>query len=361
METNSFIRWCLIGLALISISLDASGQLVQRQVLVSIPYEPAGCGGNSKVSPQVQQQVEMAARAQALALYKSEQPPSRQQLLDRIAPTLQASILDVVPQLQVLSERINRDRKLIEISATAGIDERQIEKLIKQNIPPATPLVERAPMVVIFLAREVSAITTSDGKHVSFVHTNATETNAAGSKGVSVEYNMDDQIVIEYGGKNIEKAQTVEWIAKPVRDVDTAMNEIFSQARYECTDAADISGLNIELFRTDYGAGDDVKPETRQAALKILRGNKVGFFVDGRMDITMPQKSAVSGLPEVWVKVDAKVTDLRKTLPTTVASVGGVYYGGSGPNVQVATQNALLLAARETANKLVDQLRSKEL
>ena len=87
----------------------------------------------------------------------------------------------------------------------------------------------------------------------------------------------------------------------------------------------------------------------------------MGFFAAGRMDISLPAKNEASGLPQVFVKVDAKVTDMRKTIPKTVGAVAGEYYQGVGPNVQVATQNALLLAAQGTARKLVDQLRSKGL
>jgi hypothetical protein len=66
-------------------------------------------------------------------------------------------------------------------------------------------------------------------------------------------------------------------------------------------------------------------------------------------------------LPQVFVKVEAKITDLRGKLPKTVAAVAGEYYQGCGENVQVATQNALLAAARQAAAKLVDQLRAKSL
>jgi len=79
------------------------------------------------------------------------------------------------------------------------------------------------------------------------------------------------------------------------------------------------------------------------------------------MDITLPSKHSVSGLPQVFVKVEAKVTDLRGKLPKTVAAVSGEYFQGVGENVQVATQNALLAAARESAGKLTDQLRAKGL
>ena len=286
-----------------------------------------------------------------------------------VISNIDADISRIVPQLEVLSERVDKDHKTLEISATATVDVGLIETIIKSGMAAngivAAAAKERVPMVFVFMARKITSITTSDGKKVSFQknakQNSESEKTTAGSKGVDVDYNMEDVTIKEYGGKSIDKAQVVEWTADTVSSVDTAINEIFTQAGYETTDAVDVEGLNVKKFREDYGVGDDVKPETRQEANKLLRSQEVGYFASGHMDVCLPSKHEVSGLPQVFVKVEAKITDLRGKFPKTVAAVAGEYYQGCGENVQVATQNALLVAARQAAAKLVDQLRAKSL
>lgn len=365
----SSTKKCFAFLAMsIALFADANGAVIKKQVLVSVPYEGAGLFGG-KVPSDARQNAEMVARKKALSLYMSDCPPARRQLLERVSSDLDANIMEVVPQLTVLNEQVDKERKIMEISATASVDEGRIDSLLSaKNAGPSSSAVsstERAPVVFVFIARKIGAITTSDGKRVEFVKKTTQNTEnenvAAGSAGVQTDYNLEDLQVKEFGGKNIDKAQDVEWVAESVGAVDVAVNEVFSQAGYECTDPVDVEGFNLQAFRDDYGAGDDVTPETRQQANRLLREYEVGFFATGRMDITLPSKHPVSGLPQVFVKVEAKVTDIRSKLPKTVASVSGEYYQGVGDNVQVATQNALLAAAKQTAIKLADQLRAKGL
>ena len=314
-----------------AMAANASGQLVKKQVVAAVEYVPGFMG---KVPPTARPDVEMAARKKALAMYMSDAEPARRQLLERMSADLDADILNIVPQLQVLGpERVDPKLKRIEISAAAEIDVGQIENLLASNnsgpTPVATASEERPPMVFIFVARKIGAITTSDGKRVEFAKTSAQQAEnqleQAGSAGLSLDYNMEDLRIKEYGGKSIDKAQEVEWVAESVSSVDSAINEVFTQAGYECSDAVDVEGLNVAAFREDYGVGDDVQPATRQAANRVLREYEVGYFATGRMDITLPAVHEVSGLPQVFVKVEAKMMDIRPKLPKTVAAVSGEY------------------------------------
>jgi hypothetical protein len=354
----SFTKQCFAFLVMsVALLVDANGAVIKKQVLASVPYEGAGLFGG-KVPPETRQNAEMAARKKALMSYISDCPLARRQLIERISSDLDAHIMEVVPQLMVLNEQVDKDRKIMEISATASVDESRIDSLLaSKNSDPSSSAVsseERPPVVFVFIARKVGAITTSDGKRVEFVKKTTQNTEnenvEAGAAGIQTDYNLEDLQVKEFGGKNIDKAQQVEWVPESVGAVDAAVNEVFSQAGYECTDPVDVEDFNLQAFKDDYGTGDDVTPATRQQAIRLLREYEVGIFSTGRMDITLPSKHPVSGLPQVFVK-----------LPKTVASVSGEYYQGVGDNVQVATQNALLAAAKQTAIKLVDQLRAKGL
>jgi hypothetical protein len=114
------------------------------------------------------------------------------------------------------------------------------------------------------------------------------------------------------------------------------------------------------MFQTEFSAGADITASSRKEAIRQCREMEVAFFAVGHMDVSLPEYDDVSGLDQVFVKVSVKVTDLRKRLPKTVASIRGVQYAGLGPNPEVARQNALNMAAEKSAKNLVDQLRAKK-
>jgi hypothetical protein len=341
-------------------------QIVRKQLLVQTDYQPEGL--RRRVPEEARKDLEALARQRAYAAYLSENcPPAKRQLLESFADEVMASLESVVPQVQILDERINAERRIIEASVTAQIDSGRLDAIIAQktrsNAQTDRAIEKDDFMVFLFVARKIGAITTSDGKRVEFTKTTTQEAEVegmqAGSSGIETEYSLESLEIKEYGGKSIDKAQSVEWIIESVSSVDAAVNETFTQAGFEPVDPNDVDGFDVDAFRADYGTGDDVRPETRREANSLLRDYEVAYFATGRMDIALPQVHPVTGLPQVYVRVEARVTDLTARLPRTVASVSGEYYQGVGPNVQVATQNALLLAARETSSKLVNQLRAR--
>lgn len=345
----------------------ANSAVVKKQVLASIRYEPKGFI-RKKVAPESRDKVECVARDMALSMYLSDCPPARRALLDQVSSELSANITKVVPQLIVLNEVVDKERKKLEISATASIDIGYIDSLLAKHnggsgtISAASK--EPVDVVFIFIARKIKTLVTSDGKRVDFSKetTSSIETEGvrADADGVSVDYNLEDLKVKEYGGKKIDKAQEIEWEAMSVSSVDTAVNEVLTQAGYESISPVWIEGFNLQSFRDDYSAGDDLTQNTMLNAVRVLKGpDPVELFANGRMDITLPSAHPVTGLPQVFVKVEAVVYNIAGRRPKNVASVSGEYYQGVGANVQVATQNALLSAARKTSIKLTDQLRAK--
>jgi len=359
MAKRSIFSTALVFLFIAGLSVVASGQMVKKQVLASVPYVPQGLRG--KVPDDARINVELAARKQALQMCVSAMPDAKRKLIDKLSAEIDANIMDVVPQVQVLNETVNRDRKLIEISATVFVDVAKIDTMIAKSSSGA----ERKPMVLVFVARKVTTLTKSDGMKEQFVKKSVNEKElqkAGGSaEGVGVDSTKENMVVTMSGGKKVEKADIATMQTESVGAVDAAVNEVFTLAGYECADANDVDGLNVAAFREDYGVGDDIKSETRREAIKVLLGAGAGFFGTGTMDVGMPRRNEVNGLVTVDVTVNAKIINISKKIPATVASVGGEVFAGDGPSADVAKQNALLMAARATAGKMVDILRDKGL
>ncbi len=365
MVRGIFVLWTVIALFGAEV---IEAQMVRKQMLVHVEYEPEGI--RRRVPEEARRELEARARERAYAAYLSENcTPAKRQLLESFSDEILSNVQLVVPTVQILDERVNTERRVIEASVTAEVDSGRLDAIIAQRTQTAAPA-DRAIsnddfMVFLFVARRIASITTSDGKRIEFTKTATQEAEVegmqAGAAGIETEYSLESLEVREYGGKNIEKAQSVEWITESVSSVDAAVNETFTQAGFEPVDPNDVDGFDVAAFREDYATGDDVRPETRRGANALLRDYEVSYFATGRMDISLPQVHPVTGLPQVYVRVEARVTDLTARLPRTIASVSGEYYQGVGPNVQVATQNALLLAARQTASKLVNQLRARRM
>ena len=359
-----FVLVCILLVLVLGTMGEA--QLVPKQVTASVSYKPIGLFKN-KVPPEAMQQVELKARQIALALYMSDCSPAKRELLEQIKEILYSSLAEVVPQLTVLDNRVNKKYKTLEISATAYVDAGRIGSVIQQQNP--TPVVavssaaEREEIVLVFVARKINSVVISDGKKVSFNKTSreGSEVSEQGvdANGAYAHSQQTDLNIQEFGGKTIKKADEVVYDVQSVSSVDAAVNEVFTQGRYDCVDAAFIDGFSLEDFRADYATGDDLQPETKRVAIRLLHEYEVGFFVTARMDVGVAETHEVSGLKVVHVKVEAQVYDIRRKLPRNVASVKGVYFMGTGPNEQVATQNALNTAATRTASQLLDQLRAR--
>lgn len=347
-------------------------QIVHKQVVASVSYEPHGILGNT-VPPTAYEAVKKEARRVAYAKYLAEDCiPAQRQTLEAMRTDIDAEFDAVVPEVQQLGEaRASKAAKQLEISAKVAIDESKIKDMVKRKTAinagatPATST-DRPPLVFVFVARKIDEIATSSGKTVTFNKNSNQRSEAldqkAGTDGVSVDSSSENLSTQETGGKVVAKAQQVTWTVESVSAVDAAVNETFAQAGYETTDPADVPDFNVQSFRDDYATGDDITAETRRAANATLKGNEVGLFATGHLDITLPRMSdQAQDLYEVDVRIEAKISDLRPKLPKTVAAVSGAFYKGVGPNPQVATQNALLTAARKASSDLVSQLQSKGL
>ena len=92
---------------------------------------------------------------------------------------------------------------------------------------------------------------------------------------------------------------------------------------------------------------------------QICKENEISYLAVANMDVGLPEKDPNTGLTRVYVAVTAKVSDLTKRFPKTVASISGKPYAGLGSNPEVAKRNALNTAAEKSAKVLVDLLRAK--
>ena len=320
-----------------------------------------------RISQKERNEAVLEAQKNSLKVYGSRiDNKARFDLYESLLPSMMNDLNRYVLNYSVVHEGKNDATKAYEIFIEASIDSNQIEREIQRKSPSSNVAVssgEPSPMVFVFVGRRVSAVTTSDGKRIDFSQTKTqgheTESLSADASGVSVGYDASDLKVTEYGGKKIDKAQSVEWAVETITSVDAAVNEVFTKANYECIDPRDVDELNLDAFVNDYSSGDDVSSATRRATITLLRDYEVPYFATGRLDVLLADEDPVTGMARVFVRVSAKITDLKKRLPRTVAAIKSVQYQGLGASPMVAEQNALNEASERAAQDLVDQLRAK--
>jgi hypothetical protein len=154
--------------------------------------------------------------------------------------------------------------------------------------------------------------------------------------------------------------------------VDSAVTAVLSTAGFDVVKFSDVisncpGGPSLDEIVTTFANPAENQAEfvpsplrSRMIAAARHADCAVGFFAIGLLDILKAEDQG-NGRVRVTVALTADIRDLRKRLPTAVASVPAVQKSALGTNRVEATNAALRLAATEGARDLVDQLRQRGL
>jgi hypothetical protein len=99
--------------------------------------------------------------------------------------------------------------------------------------------------------------------------------------------------------------------------------------------------------------------QIRSKVFAAARKCNVRYFSVGTIDIGLKDVDPVTGNKRVYVSVRAQLWDISPMIPRKIGSVGPVQFCGLGPDQSVAGRNALIIAAKETAITLTEQLNAK--
>lgn len=156
-----------------------------------------------------------------------------------------------------------------------------------------------------------------------------------------------------------------KWDVSTTNEVNSAMGQVFADARFKVVDASlvgtDSANLDINLFIDDYKIGNDIHPDAKRDAYRVLSslkpGEEIHYFAIGTLDIEAATIDPSSGNTRIAVAVTGEVWSIQER-GTVVAKVGPVTISGEGSSEIVARNNALTLAAKRAASTLVAQLSS---
>jgi hypothetical protein len=307
------------------------------------------------------------AKKQALKKYLSDLDSARQRLIDPHLPAIQAEIDQYVPEAEVLAERTNSDKGVVEVLAEVSIDESQFEKLIAAAMAEAAKKpgkgVDEYYICFVLVSRETKSVRTFEDRK-----TTRAEREESGSSqesggltkegGYQGNFEVRRQTSATTGGSTLRQSEEVEYGKTTIQDSDAKIAEVLSKADIKIVKAEDLE-IDTEAFRKEFSVGNDIFPSTRKAAIEKCRANDVRAFAVGTMDVGRQDTDPATGLQRVFVTVTVQVSDLSKKFPVTVASVGPAQYSGLGPDPQVAKNNALAQAQMKAAKDIADQIRAK--
>jgi len=331
----------------------AEAGVVKVKAKGSVPY-------GMWVGKSVRRKAVDNAKKNAVRNYAANWDSARYKMFEKAFVRVEKNIDQYVLSYVLLDSGKNKAVKCYEVYIEATLNKNEIEKLIRKTADSSAvkPGGEAPYITMIMVGREPKVKTNFKAKKTNIAQsTHSGESNDLVSEN-GVEFQKKETVRVASGGSTEQKSSLIAYRTFTVADVDAAMNEVFSKAGYEVVDPRDVE-LNVHLFQIEFSAGANITASSRKMAIHKCRDLDVAFLAVGYMDVGLPEYDAVSGMSQVYVKVSVKVTDLRKRLPKTVASIRGVQYAGLGSNPEVARQNALNMAAEKSAKSLVDQLRSK--
>lgn len=307
----------------------------------------------------------VAAKKNAITRYAAGLDASKFELFQRVEPEILANLDLYVTDYIQLSQETDKTSKRYSVVIEASINQALVENLIKKSTQSkAAPGSEASYLTFVFVARELASAKKFDEKRttveISEASSNTSETAAISEDGQSSTGATEANSVAKKvtGGNTERKATELTYRVMTVTEVDNAVNAVMTTAGYETVDPVD-AGIEVEAFKTDFSSGSDISAATRKAAIAVLKENQVRYLAIANMDVGLSAVDEVSGLQRVFVTVTAKVTDLSTKFPKTIASIAGKPYSGIGSDEQVARQNALNEAARQSASELVSQLQVK--
>jgi len=363
--TNFFAKAVLLVIFCFFISSVCGAATVKTQGVGEVNY--SGWGGPSA---KVKREARKKAKLNALKKYIGTFDTSKREVYENTIESEIISNLDrYVINCRVIDDYTNKDSKVYRVVVEAEIESTSIEvKIQKNSVVQQVSSENRSYMTYIFIPRKVISVKSYDKKVVKQLRNREGESEkdeqsfSHTGNGASSSSTYEKKIKLEYGGSSEQKSDHDKFEVGDPQDLQSAIEKVFSRARYEIVDPEEEGlELNVQNFKDDFATGKGITGKTKRVAVKRCRNAEIYLLGYGTMDIGSKGTDPSTGLVRVYVTVTGKVLNLHGRFSKTIASVGPVQYAGLGPNQSVASRNALKLACEKAAESLVSQLRAKNI
>lgn len=252
--------------------------------------------------------------------------------------------------------------KDFKVSYRAQVNTPAIDLLMAAS-SPAEMTGPRSRMTAVFIARKQTSVKIFDEKRVSIEQKeNISESEQfADVSGEGMSATGVDRMTSKTttGGSVEKKANKIAYDVFNSGPLDAAVNQNFSSFGFRVVDASQVSGrfpgFDLAAFREEFGVGEDLSPETKNAAFDAITG-KIPLLVIATVDVLGSDKDPVTGNIVVYASVKGWVYRDDGLFFESVAAVAPIQMRGEGPNETVAETDALVKAAAAASKEIVNQL-----
>ena len=336
-------------------SVEAETQWAQSTVQKQLKKK---CKDGMPRPNSVYQDALTEAKVAAIRSWGSQKSVATSNLLASAEAELRAS-LDTYLLSPVILTKCKK--KIFQLSFRAEVNVAAMDRLMAKNAPAVVG--PRSRMTAVFLARKQAGVKIYDDK-ITKVNQQTSISEAEQSADVAGETMsaMGISTTTEKtvtGGNTEKKNNKVLYNVFNSGALDAAVNQNFSSYGFRVADAAQVAGrfpgFDLNAFREEFGVGDDLSPETKNAAFDAIAG-KIPLLVVATVDVLSSQIDEVSGNYFVYASVKAWVYRDDGMFFESVAAVAPIQMRGDGPNETVAEIDALVKAAAAASKEIVDQL-----
>jgi hypothetical protein len=406
--TVSLIHTSLALLLIIPLEV-VGAQVVTGRASAVMTYGPPICGTPQGVdkkglpvkecrdpSPLDFQEAQRRAALAAVERFVADGGEDQLRAFERIRDSVRTRFDEIIMNLTELNRVVDPDKRQVTMAVRVDINEAKLRLLLQATSSVAKAGEERSLLGMFLVAREQVSRETFGAETRTSASVKTTEAtgeerssnsdttfkareveslkggvavfdgkiSSVGAAKAQASTTTESAMNAVEGSSSVERAAKVLYNVAPAQDLDAVIGSRLAAAGYETVEAAfledDAPPPLIQLVRTDFGSGDDLKPSTLRRIAAAAQKQEVKYTLVGTVDMTLPDHDEVSGNPRVYAKVQAKVYDVTTRIPRTVVNVGPAQYAGTGPNADVAKTNALKNAASEIAKAILDQLSNRQ-
>ncbi len=357
----------LSGALIVPLLLAMAVQAAEVQGKAEVPFKSGFF--SKEPSAELRQQGVAAAKASAWNRYTATFNPARMKRYKAIQKDILTHIDEYIIDYSILDEAVNKDTQLFSIAIRANINEAALDARL--NTADSGPVSSGGGQMFsfVFAARETATLKSFDDRK-SAIRMDESELDANRSGGMrgggaSVSESSTSMNKITTGGSTLRQADDRTYRVRSGSDVDAALSETLSGYGFDVVGYPDVysscGGPDPDVISKEFASADEMTAGSRKSAIASARACDVRYFSVGTLDIGLSDVDPVTNNKRVFVSVRSQVWDIRSKMPRRVASVGPIQYSGLGPDSEVASRNALRIAAEQTARTIVDQLNSKDI
>lgn len=356
-------------------------QKVDEKGVGSVTWEQKSSWGSDKgPSPEDKQRAIASAKISAWKNLTATFTQAQTKLLASSGEEFQKNLDNYITDTVVVDEKVDPSSRTIAVVVRVGFNMRAIEQALdSQSANTGSGLASAAPagregsqFMFLFMSRKASSVKQFQEKRID-IHEESTKRGKSGGRmeregGASVrvaETAENTSVSRTASGGSVEhKEDKMAYEVASSQDVDSAMGDVLTTSGIEFVSYDDVvsncGGADSAAIKKEFSAKDDMSRDLRAKIIDAARRCEIRFFAVGTLDIGMQDVDSVTGNKRVSVSVRSQLWDIGKRLPKKVGSIGPVQYAGLGPDQSVAMRNALVLASKEAARGLVDQLNAKK-